>query len=333
MTTRPGPVLREFELVDLLRARLAARRDDTRIGIGDDAAVLRPCPGHDLVATTDTLISGRHFPDDTSAFDVGYKALAVNLSDVAAMGAEPAWLTVSLSAPSLSRDWCERFIDGMQAACRACPTGTPIDIVGGDTTRTDTLTISVTALGQVAAGAAMHRAGAQAGQAIAVTGTLGDAAAGLRCWPQRATASTAQTDLIKRLTRPDLRRGSALIGQATSAIDISDGLLADLGHILAASGVGATIRLDALPYSTALASVVPEAADRQRLQATGGDDYELCVTMPLDARPALETALGCPLTVIGQVETRTGLRCLDGAGNVVAPDTLGAPGWDHFGMD
>lgn len=317
--------MREFELVDVLRSRLAARRADTRLGIGDDAAILAPPAGHELVVTTDALVLGRHFPDDTSAYDIGYKSVAVNLSDIAAMGAVPTWLTIALAAPALAADWCDEFTAGLCAAAA----DRSVDIVGGDTTKSPTLVVSVTAIGQVPTGCALRRDAARVGDLVCVSGTLGDAAAGLACWPDRGHAGPDEAALIARLTRPTARVGAALRDHAHAAIDISDGLLADLGHVLAASDVGATLDVDALPCSPALARVVPDIGARRRLQSTGGDDYELCVTLDPRDLEAARAALDCPLTVIGCIEAGNGLRRVDGQGNVLDHDEV-ATGWDHF---
>lgn len=314
--------MREFVFIERLAERLAARRSDTRLGIGDDAALIAPSAGDELAITTDTLIAGRHFPSDTPAFDVGYKAVAVNLSDLAAIGAEPAWLTLALAAPELEPAWCDAFIDGMVAASGPAP----IDIVGGDTTR-GPLSITITAIGTVPAGSALRRSGARVGDAVAVTGTLGDAAYGLACWAGRDAANADQHACIARLTRPQWRRGAGLCGVAHAAIDISDGLGADLGHILAASGVGATIDRDALPASGALINET-DAAWRQQLQWGGGDDYELCITLDESRLAEARDVLGCALTVIGRIEATPGLRLIDAAGQ--ACDAPPAPGWDHF---
>ncbi len=317
--------MQEFALVQRLRDRLAARRPDTRIGIGDDCAVIAPEPGVELAVTTDTLIAGRHFPLDTPAFDIGYKAIAVNLSDLGAMGAAPSWLTIALAAPALDEQWCDAFIDGAESAIGRAD----VDIIGGDTTRGD-LSITITAIGTLAAGSAIRRTGARVGDIIAVTGTLGDAAQGLALWPERATLDAQARTLCDRLSRPQWRAGACVCGLARAGIDISDGLAADLAHILKASTVGARVDVDALPASAALHDALPDAAARQRLQLTGGDDYELCLVIdPADVDQA-RNALDCALTPIGVIEAEPGLRLVDRLGHAV--DILqGAPsGWDHF---
>ncbi len=316
--------MREFELVERLAKRLAARRPDTVVGIGDDAAVLAPPPGEQVVVTTDTLIAGRHFPEDATAEDVGYKALAVNLSDVAAMGATPAWATLALSTPELDANWCDAFIDGaLQAIGRQ-----PVDILGGDTTR-GPLAITVTVLGLVSAGKAVTRSGALPGDRICVTGTLGDAALGLRHWMAASRAHDQHLDyLFERLHRPRWRAGAALIGRVHAAIDISDGLMADLGHILAASRCGACIDVDVLPASPAFDAVCPRA-ERRRLQLAGGDDYELCLVLPERQIAPMRRLLDCRLTVIGTIQAAPGLRLVDASGRAVTSE--GYAGWDHFG--
>lgn len=313
--------MREFELIETLRQRLQARREDTRTGIGDDAAVLAPPSGHELVVTSDTLVAGRHFPADTTAFAIGFKALAVNLSDVAAMGAEPAWATLALTAPELAAPWCEAFIDGALAAIGAAD----VDIVGGDTT-SGSLSITVTAFGLVPTGTAILRSGAQVGDLVCVTGTLGDAALGLRLWQADTLDGADAQWLYQRLCQPQWRNGAAMRGLAHAALDVSDGLTADLGHVLTASGCGARIDVDALPTSKAFVALCP-AGQRRALQLAGGDDYELCITVPATAFAALASALGCQLTAIGRIEAEPGLRLADGSGE---PVTIDSRGWDHF---
>jgi thiamine-monophosphate kinase len=319
--------VREFAFIERLAAGLQAKRADTRLAIGDDAALIAPAAGVELAVTTDTLIAGRHFPKDTEAYDIGYKALAVNLSDLAAMAAEPAWATLALAAPELDGPWCDAFLDGAKAAIG----NADVDIVGGDTTR-GPLTITVTAIGTLPTGSAIRRAGAKPGDVIAVTGTLGDAALGLKLWPQRqALAGDAHARfLLSRLARPAWRNGAAMRGLASAAIDISDGLRADLGHVLTASGVGARIDVDALPASAAFRARVDTPSQRRELQLGGGDDYELCLTVAPADLPALATRLDCSLTPIGAIEADPGPRLVDSAGEPIDPTGLEQLGWDHF---
>ena len=319
--------MQEFDLIQRLVQRLHATRTDTRFGIGDDAAVIAPPPGYEVVVTTDTLVAGRHFPCDVGAGDIGFKTLAVSLSDVSAMGAEPAWATLTLTVPELEADWCNAFIDGALQAIGPHQ----VDIVGGDTTR-GPLSITGTVFGLVPVGRAVMRHGARPGDVICVTGTLGDAALGLRLWQQREAASrpaaTADVDwLYRRLHRPQWRSGVALAGAVHAAVDISDGVLADLSHIAAASDCGARLYADALPVSAAFESLCP-AAERRRLQLAGGDDYELCVTLPPAAVTTLAAQLDCPLTAVGEVEAQPGVRVVAADGSRLSVNDF--PGWDHF---
>lgn len=322
----------EFDLIARIRARVASR-DDVVLGIGDDAALLAPPPGHQLVVTADTLNDGVHFPSGTAAAHIGWKALAVNLSDLAAMGARPAWCTLSLSLPAPDAAWVDGFLDGFLALADRHG----IALVGGDTTR-GPLAISVTAMGLVETGAALRRDRARTGDDIWVTGTLGDAAAALALlghlpWPAELAHPTdaAARALQCRLDRPTPRvdAGRALLGLASACIDVSDGLLADLGHICARSGVSAVVELATLPASPALAQL--PAAVRHGLQAGGGDDYELCFLAP----PRLRDQVAQALELVGVQATRIG-RIEAGSG-VVARDPDGAPwagtrvGYQHFG--
>ncbi len=309
----------EFTLIDHIRRR-AAGRGDVVLGIGDDAALLQPPAGMLLAVATDTLNAGVHFPGDTPPADIGWKALAVNLSDLAAMGATPAWASLSLSLPAADADWLDGFLDGFLALADAHD----VALVGGDTTR-GPLSVSVTVHGFVPPGAALRRDGAQVGDDVWVTGTLGDAAAALALWRD----GDADPVLRARLDRPVPRveAGRALAGIAHAAIDISDGLLADLGHLCAASGVGADIELGALPASQALLARFDDEA-RASLQATGGDDYELCFTAPAMARTAIASLAGVAITRIGRVVAGAGTaRALRGDGSAWVPVRAG---YAHF---
>jgi thiamine-monophosphate kinase len=312
----------EFDLVARIHARAAAIaevRGDVVLGIGDDAAVLRPPPGRLLVVATDTLNAGVHFPDGTAPADIGWKALAVNLSDLAAMGAEPAWCSLSLSMPASDPAWLEGFLDGFLALAAAHR----MALVGGDTTR-GPLSICVTAHGVVQPQRALRRDGARVGDDIWVSGTLGDAAAALSQWRADGPRDAA---LRARLDRPIPRvaLGAALAGLARACIDVSDGLLADLGHVCAASGVGAEVELGALPCSPMLRASFGDA-ERIAMQATGGDDYELCFTAPPSVRDALAAAGACtgvPLARIGAVVAGGGVRALGVDGSEWRPASGG----------
>ncbi len=311
----------EFDLIDRIRSR-AATRDDVVLGIGDDAAILQPPPGKQLVVTADTLNAGVHFPETTKPGDIGWKALAVNLSDLAAMGAQPAWCTLSLSLPGSDPEWLEGFLDGfLELGSRH-----GIAIVGGDTTR-GPLSLGVTAMGFVEPGRALRRDGAQVGDDVWVTGTLGDAAAALQSLFAGAALDRA---LRARLDRPTPRvaAGRHLVGLASACIDVSDGLLADLGHICARSNVGAEIELEALPASPALQRFSP--AMRHAWQAAGGDDYELCFTARQELRDEIATAMGAvevPAARIGAVVAEQGVRASDASGNPWHPPRAG---YTHF---
>ena len=310
----------EFDLIARIRARVATRADVV-LGIGDDAALLAPPPGRQLVVTADTLNDGVHFPRGTSPADVGWKALAVNLSDLASMGAEPAWCTLSLSLPQSDPAWIEGFLDGFLDLAGQHD----IALVGGDTTR-GPLSIAVTAMGLVEPGRALRRDGARVGDEVWVTGTLGDAAGGLALLDREPVPA-----LRARLDRPTPRvaAGRALAGIATACVDVSDGLLADLGHVCARSHVAARIDVDALPASAALMEVIGEA-DRIALQASGGDDYELCFTAPADAGAdidAVSARLGLQITRIGRIVAGEGVHPVDAKSQ---PWSSPRRGYDHF---
>ncbi|PBJ83774.1 thiamine-phosphate kinase [Lysobacteraceae bacterium NML93-0399] len=313
----------EFDLIDRIRARVLARAD-VALGIGDDAALLQPPLGRQLVVAMDTLNSGVHFPPATAPADIGWKALAVNLSDLAAMGALPAWCTLSLSMPEPDPVWVDAFLDGFDALARAHD----VALVGGDTTR-GPLSVCVTAFGLVAPGAALRRNGAQAGDDIWISGTPGDAAAALAQWSDGGTRDPVLRARLDRPT-PRVELGLALAGHAHAAIDVSDGLLADLGHVCRASGVGAMLDIDAVPVSAALRNAVDDVHARRALQASGGDDYELCFTAPVSARDAIVAAGAASATPVARIG-----RMIEGAGIAVstgegAPWSPARAGWDHF---
>lgn len=351
----------EFDLIARIRARAGAR-DDVVLGIGDDAALLAPRAGELLAVATDTLNAGIHFPDGTEPGDIGWKALAVNLSDLAAMAAEPAWCTLSLSLPEPDAAWLDAFLDGFLDL--AATHG--VLLVGGDTTR-GPLSVCVTAHGFVPAGLALRRDAARDGDDLWITGTPGDAAAALAllgCIPgsshsspspsgrgvgvresahaphsppahgeggRRVEDAEAQHELRNRLDRPTPRvaAGLALRGLAHACIDVSDGLLADLGHVLRASGVGAVIDIARVPCSPALAALF-DGADRWRFQLAGGDDYELLFTAPQARRETIAAALASartPAAVIGRIVAGEGIALRDPDGRPWMPPYRG---YEHF---
>lgn len=310
----------EFELIERIRSR-AAPGKGVVVGIGDDAAVLSPTPGHELVVTTDSIVLDRHFTADWPAADIGHVAAHANLSDLAAMGASPRWALLALTLPDCDEDWVDEFLDGFLAAAGSSGTA----LVGGNLAR-GPLNIGVELIGEVPGGQAVTRLGARSGDIVAVTGTVGDAAAAL------AMGGAAARGLLARLRRPEarLRAGVALRGHARSMIDLSDGLLADLGHLLRV-GQGAELDLDALPASAALLEAVGDPIERWRFQTGGGSDYELLVVLPPDADlDALSKAGGVALTAIGRITDGDGVVCRSARRDV--PEDLGQ-GWDHFRND
>lgn len=313
----------EFALIDAIRARVDVARDDVALGIGDDAALLAVRPGMQLVACTDTMVAGVHFLPDTAPADLGWKSLAVNLSDLAAMGAEPAWALLALTLPEGDARFVDAFADGFAALAQRHA----VALVGGDTTQ-GPLAMTVTALGWAPEGRALTRAGARAGDAIFVTGALGAGLGALRLL--RAHASVPAT-LLERLRRPQPRcaQGLALRGAASACIDLSDGLAADLGHICSESGVGAELDADALPVAPALAGAF-DVAQRRELALTGGDDYELCFTVPVACMAqvaGIAARTHCAMTRIGRIVAGAGVHVRDANG---APVTVAHAGWEHF---
>lgn len=304
----------EFELIRRYFDRGVAS-DGTVIGIGDDGAVLTATPGKQQVIVIDTLVEGVHFPKDLGPADIGYRVVAVNLSDIAAMGGVPRWMTLALSMPRADESWLQLFSEGLLAA--AAEYG--VALVGGDTTAAPQVVTTVQMTGEIDEGKAILRSGARPGDRIYVTGTVGDAAAGLH----GLVHGQPEKELVNRFARPSprVRFGQALVGVATAAIDLSDGLYGDLQKLLQASGVGAEIQLDRLPVSEALASAFDP--ERQRSFAlAGGDDYELCFT----ARDEVPDPGVMQLTEIGTVTDSGNLVCLQ-RGDVVPFDDSG---YRHF---
>lgn len=320
----------EFELIARYFNRAAGSRRDVEKGIGDDCALLNIPEKQTLAISTDTLVEGVHFLRDIHPADLAYKALAVNLSDLAAMGADPAWLTLALTLPQVNEAWLQDFSDSLFELMDYFS----VQLIGGDTTR-GPLSLTLGIHGLVPVGRALKRAGARPGDWIYVTGSLGDSAAGLALLQHRERLSdpAAHEALIKRHLRPMPRilQGQALRGLASAAIDISDGLLADLGHVLKASDCGARLNVDALPRSAALqAHFSPEQQLKWAL--SGGEDYELCFTLPEVNHGALEVAmahLGVPFTCIGQVVPASEGVTLLREGE---PVTVDVKGFDHFDL-
>jgi thiamine-monophosphate kinase len=318
--------LSEFELIRRYfeRPQAAGGRADVVLGIGDDAAIVTPPCDRDLVLCMDTLVAGVHFPADTAPAAIGHKALAVNLSDLAAMGAEPAWFTLALTLPEADADWLADFARGMFRL--ADDYG--VQLVGGDVTH-GPLSVTVQAHGLLPRGSALRRSGAAAGDRIYVTGTLGDAGLALRQGGQAPAALRQRLDYPS----PRMESGQALLGLASAVIDISDGLLADLGHLLEVAGLGAEIRVDALPRSAGfLAAAGPADIDPRYydIPLTAGDDYELCFTVPPERCPEVEARLAAlpgNCTPVGVVEAEPGIRCrlADGGTWDAAGD-----GYQHF---
>ena len=321
------PDLGEFELIRRFFVRRDFRRESgVLLGIGDDAALLELPSGVDLVACVDTIVAGRHFLEDADAHMIGHRALAVNLSDMAAMGATPAWATLALTMPSADPVWLEKFAAGFLDLADAHA----VALVGGDTTR-GPLTVSVQILGSVPHGGAMRRSGGEAGDLLAVSGTLGDAAAGLAFVKSPPAAASADVKtLIQRFNYPTprVRLGLAARGIATAAMDLSDGLIGDLPKLAQASGLAARVAVDALPLSCALRGAVSLSQARDWALA-GGDDYELLFAVPPARFTELKRAadqLNLTLTSIGELRAGEGVTwSLNG--KEFAP---GVSGYDHF---
>ena len=310
----------EFDLISRIHSR-ARSRPDVVLGIGDDAALLQVPPGQQLVVTADTLNAGVHFPDTTAPADIGWKSLAVNLSDLAAMGARPAWCTLSLSLPNADDAWVDQFLDGFMALADRHG----IALVGGDTTR-GPLSISVTAMGLVEAGCALRRDTAQVGDDVWVTGMLGDAAMALEAVLQAREVSPAMRERLDR-PAPRVAVGQRLSGLVHACIDVSDGVLADLGHVCERSGVGAEIHMSDLPCSNELMAM--QAPQRWPLQ-TSGDDYELCFTASRRNREQILQALDfteVAATRIGRIVAGQSVVALNGEG---APWQPPSSGYTHF---
>jgi thiamine-monophosphate kinase len=321
-------MLSEFDLIKQYFQRTRPASSRTVLGIGDDCALLAPSPGKQLAVSSDMLVEGRHFFAGADPFQLGHKSLAVNLSDLAAMGAAPLGFTLALALPSADPAWLDGFSRGLFALADAhgC------ELVGGDTTK-GPLNICITIFGELAPGQALRRDAARIGDDIWISGTLGDARLALAgCLDEVTLDAAGQALASTRLHAPAPRVAlGRLLAEgrlAHAALDISDGLVGDLGHILAASEVGAVLNVDALPAGPVLAR---QALDlRRRFTAAGGDDYELCFTAPVANRAAIVAAgerSGTTVTRVGTIKAAPGLRLVDGAGAML---DMRLQGWDHF---
>ena len=320
----------EFSLIDKY---FTHRTRHTLLGVGDDAALIRPRRGQVLAISADMLVEGRHFFKGADPEALGHKTLAVNLSDMAAMGATPRWATLAIALPKVDARWLAAFSRGFMRLARAHD----VDLIGGDTTR-GPLNLCVQIMGEVPAQKALRRDGAKAGDEVWVSGTLGDATLAVAARNKKITLTKSQwLAASRRLDKPTPRvaLGAALRGIASSAIDVSDGLLADLGHICERSRVAAALELSALPRSRLMRALGAEQAVAQRALLSGGDDYELCFTAPPARRAAVLRASArtrVPVTRIGRI-----IRAPAGAIGVAVIDSDGLPlrfaqrGFDHFG--
>lgn len=314
--------LSEFDLIDRFFCHQKVAKSGTRIGIGDDGAILSLSSASDLVVSTDTLLEGVHFLPGTPPEALGHKALAVNLSDIAAMGALPQWVFLSLTLPTADETWLEGFSKGFLGLAKHYS----VELVGGDTTR-GPLSVTVTILGQVTKGEGLCRHGAKCGDSIFVTGLIGDAGLGLH---EAKMKESANQSVLERYMKPvpRVQAGSCLESVASSCIDISDGLAADLGHILEKSGVGASLEWEKIPLSKAVSDFVIQT-EQWDFPLIAGDDYELCFTVPasnLARFNKVSNDFGCLVTCIGSIEEKKGLRLSRVGKNM----ELEGSGYRHF---
>jgi len=314
---------------DLIRRYFTRPTPGATLGVGDDAALLNVAAGMELAISTDMLVSGTHFFPKVDPFLLGHKTLAVNLSDMAAMGAAPRWATLSLAMPQADEAWLKGFSSGFFALADEFE----VELVGGDTTR-GPLNLCVTIMGEVPHGKALRRSGAQVGDDIWVSGSLGDAALGLAHLQGKLTLPDEHRVLCLAALhepQPRVELGLALRDIAHSAIDISDGLFADLGHILERSGVAAELRYDKFPLAPFFVSAGEDMQGLARHCAlSGGDDYELCFTAPVEQRDgikAISSRLNLPLTRIGKIVSGSGCKVRRADGSVM---TIKESGYDHF---
>ncbi|MCB1984325.1 MAG: thiamine-phosphate kinase [Burkholderiales bacterium] len=318
----------EFDIIQRYFSRPVT---GTVLGIGDDAAIIAPNPDMELAVSTDTMVSGRHFFEDADPYKLGYKSLAVNLSDMAAMGVKPRWVTLSITLPrnlvESHEIWLSKFADGFYELAKHHQ----VALIGGNTT-CGALNIGVQIIGEIEKGQFLRRSGAKSGDDIWVSGYLGDAALALKYMLREIDLTDYEADYcLSALHMPTARveLGQHLVGLVHCAIDISDGLVADLGHILASSKQAAIVRFDSLPCSTVMKRhrSLPLA---QHCLLAGGDDYELCFTAPRENRSSIECIaqkFEIPLTCIGEVTRGEGLYVMDGRGREMK---IEKKGYDHF---
>jgi thiamine-monophosphate kinase len=316
-------MLNERTLIERFFVPAGQRRRDVITGIGDDGAITRMLSSHDLVTSTDTLVSGVHFFPDTPAYDIGYKSLAVNLSDLAAMGATPMWATLAITLPTVDEHWLQDFASGFGYLAQQYS----LALIGGDTTR-GPLSITITIFGWVPQNSGLRRSGAKVDDLIFVTDTVGDAGLALSLLQHNQLGfHPHHVHLQQKLQRPEpqVAAGLLLLDMAHSAIDISDGLAADLNHILTASQVGATLDAMAIPLSPALLHDMSRV-EALRFALFSGDDYGLCFTLPSHQKDAL-LQTGIKATQIGMIEDTRGLRLKHEDGRI---EPCPIKGWDPF---
>lgn len=322
--------MQEFELISHFFKGRGVARKDVSLSIGDDAALINVPENCQLAVTTDTLVEGVHFFNDIDPKALGYRSLAVNLSDLAAMGAEPAWISVALTLPKAEAQWLEQFTQGMHEIAEYYN----VQIVGGDTTQ-GPLTISICAKGFVPNGCALTRSGAKNGDWIFVTGSLGDAGLAIDCKYGKVTLTEQQFNAANKafdFPTPQVAAGQMLRGKATSCIDISDGLIADIGHICQMSGVGAKLFAENIPLAATVKAVLPQE-HALNYALTYGDEYQLLFTVPEEHRTTVEMTLkqyGVAISCVGQITNQTGSVDLTLNGK---PFALEQGGFEHFNAE
>ncbi|MFT5132150.1 MAG: thiamine-monophosphate kinase [Gammaproteobacteria bacterium] len=318
--------IREFDLIDRYFSELTPVNTNVACGIGDDAAVLDVPDHQDLLVSVDTLVNGVHFFSNTTSYDVGYKSLAVNISDIAAMGGLPRWATLALTLPEIEEDWLAGFANGF--ADIALKYG--ISLIGGDTTR-GPLSITVQIMGTVDTGQGLLRSGAKPGDLIYVSGYLGTAGLAYKALAKNPVDDSIPAHCLERLHRPEPRvdLGQHLRNLATALIDVSDGLAADLNHLLSSSGVAAEVQLEKLPVCKELESLA-DVNTIWQIALAAGDDYELCFTIAADQKMELEKRtknLSYPVTCIGEITSGEGISWIEENGQAL---TLKLDAYEHF---